>query len=366
MGKDVRSCSEKDLMALCGERGFPEYRGRQIFAGVHRRGAQCWDEIPSLGTEIRKTLSCDLFFGSVALADRRCSLDGTRKYLFCMADGECIETVLIPDGEAKRWTLCVSTQAGCAVGCVFCATGRDGFRRNLTAGEIVAQALEVIRAEKEMRPDFKIGNLVFMGMGEPFLNREPVMQAIDLFHAERGLNMGMRKMTISTCGVAPGILHLAAARSQIGLAVSLHSSCDAVRDTLVPMNKRYPLAVLMEACRYYSAQTHRRITFEMALTQETCTLEEAEALTKLLKGMTAHVNLIPVNPVSVNPTQPHYERPSGRQMSRYMAVLERERIPVSLREEKGADIEAACGQLRGKSGREGVGRVEACEPIIKM
>jgi 23S rRNA (adenine2503-C2)-methyltransferase len=278
------------------------------------------------------------------------------------------------------------------VGCVFCATGQDGFRRNLTAGEIVGQALEVIRAERLLGDTCRleqgrqagkinnlVNNLVFMGMGEPFLNREMVMKAVDLFHAERGLNIGMRKMTISTCGVVPGILHLAATRSQMGLAVSLHSSFDAVRDILVPMNKKYPLAVLMGACREYNVRVGRRITFEMALTSDTCTSEEAAALTKLLKGVTAHVNLIPVNEAprrardgqvpssacrlpagSLGQSQRLMgcERPSGKDVSRFMRVLERARIPVSVREEKGADIEAACGQLRGRWGG------EACEPII--
>ncbi|MCL1852630.1 MAG: 23S rRNA (adenine(2503)-C(2))-methyltransferase RlmN [Peptococcaceae bacterium] len=385
--QDVRSCSEEELTQLCRKYGVPDFRARQIFAGVHRQGASSWEEIPSLSVDVRDKLRGVLMFEPVKIVREQRSRDGTAKYLLNLADGEFIETVLVPDFATGRRTLCLSTQVGCPVGCAFCATGQEGFRRNLKAGEIVGQALEVVRAEKQgcagRKGDagFRINNVVFMGMGEPFLNTMMVMRAVDLLNAERGLNIGRRKMTISTCGVAPGIKLLADNNDQMGLAVSLHSSFDETRDRLVPMNKKYPLAVLMKVCREYCHVTRRRITFEMALTRETCTEQEAYALTKLLserssldtesgsrrgssarRGMIAHVNLIPVNPVvvsdpdlartassqveSAQAVRACCQRPTQESVSRFIAILTKARVPVSLREEKGVDIGAACGQLR--------------------
>ncbi|MCL1790560.1 MAG: 23S rRNA (adenine(2503)-C(2))-methyltransferase RlmN [Peptococcaceae bacterium] len=344
---DIRSCSEESLETICREHSIAGFRARQIFTGVHRHGAASWDEIPSLGADARDMLRNVLVFDGVEIVREKHSRDTTAKYLVSLADGERVETVLIPDAATGRRTICLSTQVGCPVGCTFCSTGQEGFRRDLSAGEIVGQVLEVIRAGRMGDTGFKINNVVFMGMGEPFLNTTEVMEAVELLNAERGLNIGRRKMTISTCGVVPGIRLLAERRDQIGLAVSLHSCFDETRDRLVPMNKKYPLAELMKACREYCAATHRRVTFEMVLTRETCTDREAYALIKLLAGMISHVNLIPVNP-----TLEGSERPEKERVSRFLALLMKARIPASLREEKGVDIEAACGQLR---------RVAACE-----
>lgn len=362
--QDIRGCSEEELRRLCRERGFPDFRARQIFVGVQGKGARSWEDIPSLSADVRSNLCDILVFEPVQLIRQQISQDGTSKYLLGLADGESIETVLIPDFAARRWTLCLSTQVGCPVGCIFCATGKSGFRRNLSAGEIVSQVLEVVRVNKIMRADFKLNNVVFMGMGEPFLNERMLMGAVNLLNSEHGLNIGMRKMTISTCGVVPGIRHLAEINSQIGLAVSLHSSFDETRNELVPMNKKYPLAVLMEACREYCNRTHRRITFEMALDQDTCTTQEALALAKRLRGIIAHVNLIPVNPVAAS----ELKRPERKSMIDFRSILEGARIPVSIREEMGADIEAACGQLslNQKDPFMMVHGSDACEPIIKM
>ena len=345
--QDIRSWSEEKLILLCREHGLPDFRGRQIFAGVHRHGARSWEEIPSLSADARGKLAGILMFEPARLMREWHSRDGTVKYLFGLADGESVETVLVPDFAASRRTLCVSTQVGCPVGCAFCATGQEGFRRNLAAGEIVGQVLEVVRAGKECeaRDGFKISNVVFMGMGEPFLNMAMFLDAVNLLHAEGGLNIGMRRMTVSTCGVVPGILELAEKNDQMGLAVSLHSGFDEVRDRLVPMNRKYPLAVLMEACRVYGAKTRRRITFEMVLSEETCTEEEAYALIRLLRGLIAHVNLIPVNPAG----DCGLRRPGRERVARFKGILERACVPVSVREEKGVDIEAACGQLRRAS-----------------
>lgn len=241
-----------------------------------------------------------------------------------------------------RHTVCVSTQVGCAVGCAFCATGLEGFRRNLSVGEIVGQVLDITHYVRLEDPDFEVTNIVFMGMGEPLLNYDQVLKAILLLNDGQGLNIGMRRMTISTCGVVPKIIQLAKDNPQVGLAVSLHAAQDEVRNDLIPMNRRYPLNQLMEACKEYTEITHRRITFEVALTSENARREEAEALAKLLKGQFGHVNLIPVNPV----VGTGMKRPNPELMKRFAQVLENAGISVSSREERGADIDAACGQLR--------------------
>jgi len=208
----------------------------------------------------------------------------------------------------------------------------------------VGQVLDITHFIRQEDPEFQVTNIVFMGMGEPLLNYEQVLQAIQLLNQAQGLNIGMRRMTISTCGVVPKIIQLAKDNPQVGLAVSLHAARDDARNKLIPMNRRYPLTQLMEACQEYTTITHRRITFEVALTSENANREEAEALAKLLKGQFGHVNLIPVNPVAGT----GMERPDPELIRRFAQVLEDAGISVSSREERGADIDAACGQLRRK------------------
>jgi len=261
-------------------------------------------------------------------------------------DGEKrIECVLMDYARAKsrdRHTVCVSTQVGCPVGCAFCATGLEGFRRNLSVAEIVGQVLDITYYVRQEDPDFQVTNIVFMGMGEPLLNYDSVLKSIQLLNDAQGLNIGMRRMTISTSGVVPKIIRLAEDNPQVGLAVSLHAAQDAIRNDLIPMNRRYPLEQLMKACREYTQRTKRRITYEVALTSENAKREEAEALARLLKGHLGHVNLIPVNPVEGT----GMERPDPEKIRRFAQVLEEAGISVSSREERGTDIDAACGQLR--------------------
>ncbi|MDP4127174.1 MAG: 23S rRNA (adenine(2503)-C(2))-methyltransferase RlmN, partial [Bacillota bacterium] len=235
-----------------------------------------------------------------------------------------------------------STQVGCAVGCAFCATGLEGFRRNLSVGEIVGQVLDITHSVRREDPDFQVTNIVFMGMGEPLLNYDQVLKAIQLLNHEQGQKIGMRRMTISTSGVVPRIIQLAKDNPQVGLAISLHAAQDNVRNQLVPMNRRYPLASLMEACEEYIRITRRRVTFEVALTSENARNEEAKAFVRLLKGHLGYVNLIPVNPVAGT----GMERPTSEQIKRFAQVLENAGISVFSREERGTDIDAACGQLR--------------------
>lgn len=342
---DCRSLLETDLTQICLENNLKKFRANQVFQWVQQKGAHHWQEMKNIGQEDQKKLAQVLSLEPLAIKRVQSSQDGTRKFLFGLADGENIETVLM-DYEnifsRDRHTICLSTQVGCPVGCSFCATGMAGFRRNLQVGEITGQVLEVMRKMQEEDPDFKVTNIVFMGMGEPLLNYEAVRKAIQILNSPNGQNIGMRRMTISTSGVVPKIIELAKDNPQVGLAISLHSVQDEVRDKLVPMNKKYPIARLMEACREYSALTNRRITFEVALNNQNATRAEAVGLVKLLHGMLAHVNLIPVNPVEGSKVK----RAKREEVARFKKVLETGGIPFSVREEKGVDIDAACGQLR--------------------
>lgn len=342
---ELRGCFEDELIQFCQEMGLKRFRATQLFQWVQQKAVRTWDEMNNIGKGDRQTLRSHLHLYPLERVREQRSEDGTRKYLFRLEDGETIECVLMDYARTRsrdRHTVCVSTQVGCAVGCVFCATGLEGFRRNLTVAEIVGQVLDITHFVRQEDPDFQVTNIVFMGMGEPLLNYDQVLQAILLLNHGQGLNIGMRRMTISTSGVVPRIIQLAKDNPQVGLAVSLHAAQDKVRNDLIPMNRRYPLAQLMEACQEYTQITHRRITFEVALTAENAKREEAEALARLLKGQLGHVNLIPVNPVAGT----GMERPDPELMRRFAQVLEDAGISVSSREERGVDIDAACGQLR--------------------
>jgi len=342
---ELRSCSDNELIAICQEIGLKRFRAIQLFQWVQQKAVRSWEEMKNIGDRDRQNLRSRLTLYPLEKVREQRSKDGTRKYLFRLDDGETIECVLMDYARITsrdRHTVCVSTQVGCNVGCAFCATGMEGFRRNLSVGEIVGQVLDITHYVRQEDPDFQVTNLVFMGMGEPLLNYDHVLQAIQLLNHGQGLNIGMRRMTISTCGVVPKIIQLAKDNPQVGLAVSLHAAHDEVRNQLIPMNRRYPLAQLMEACQEYTQITHRRITFEVALTAENAQREEAEALASLLKGQFGHVNLIPINPVAGS----GMERPKPELMRRFAQVLEDAGMSVSSREERGTDIDAACGQLR--------------------
>lgn len=345
---ECRGLNQEELVGIVAEHGFPKFRGRQLFQWVQRKVVQDWDDIKNIAQGDRDKLQKVLRLSPLKKLREQISRDGTRKYLFRLNDGETIECVLMDYDRVKsrdRRTVCVSTQVGCPVGCAFCATGRGGFRRNLTPGEIVSQVLDIIYAMRQEDPEFQVTNLVFMGMGEPLLNYESVLKAIEILNHPEGQNIGMRRMTISTSGVAPKIRRLAQDNPQVGLAVSLHSANNRTRDDLIPINRRYPLEELMAACREYTERTHRRITFEVALIAGQATREAAEELVRLIQGQLgqlAHVNLIPVNPV----VETGMNRPHLEEIRRFAQIVERAGISVSIREEKGTDIDAACGQLR--------------------
>jgi len=342
---ELRGCLEDELMEICQKIGLKRFRAIQLFQWVQQKAVRSWDDMKNIGKNDRQTLSTHLHLYALEKLREQSSKDGTRKYLFRLEDGETIECVLMDYSRARsrdRHTVCVSTQVGCSVGCTFCATGLEGFRRNLSIGEIVGQVLDITHYVRQSDPEFMVTNIVFMGMGEPLLNYDQVLKSIQLLNHGQGLNIGMRRMTISTSGVVPKIIQLAKDNPQVGLAVSLHAARDEIRNNLIPMNRRYPLNQLMGACQEYTHITHRRITFEVALTAENARQEEAEALAQLLKGQFGHVNLIPVNPVAGT----GMERPEQEKIKRFAQVLEGAGISVSSREERGTDIDAACGQLR--------------------
>ncbi|WP_006716564.1 23S rRNA (adenine(2503)-C(2))-methyltransferase RlmN [Desulfitobacterium metallireducens] len=342
---DIRGLTEAELILACQEIGVPKFRGRQLFHWIQQKAVQNWDEIKNIGKADLIKIQERLILVPLLQLKEQVSQDETRKFLFELADGQSIECVLMDYDRVKsrnRRTVCVSTQVGCPVGCAFCATGLGGWQRNLSSGEIVGQILDITHAMRQEDPDFQVTNVVFMGMGEPLLNYDEVLKGIQILNQEAGQNIGMRRMTISTSGVAPKIRQLAQDNPQVGLAVSLHSANNEIRNDLIPINRRYPLEELMKACQEYTERTNRRITFEVALIAGQATHKAAEEVAQLLQGQLAHVNLIPVNPV----VETGMARPDGAEIQGFARVLEQRGIPVSLREEKGTDIDAACGQLR--------------------
>jgi 23S rRNA (adenine2503-C2)-methyltransferase len=334
--------SKDELQALLAGWDEPRYRADQIWIWLYRRFAASPEEMTDLPKSLRARLETDTQFSPLKPQATLDSANGqTRKTLFALADGSQVEAVLMQ--YARRRTLCISTQAGCAVGCPFCATGQAGFDRNLTAGEIVAQVLYYahLLADKEDR----VTNIVFMGMGEPLANYAATWAAIRCLNDSSGFGLGARAMTLSTVGLVPAIRRMSHEPEQVGLAVSLHSPTDELRNELVPINRRYPLAQLMEVCREYIAATHRRVSFEYALMDGVNDSDEhARQLADLLKGMLAHVNLIPLNPTADSP----YRGSSKTRVRAFQAVLEDRGLPVTVRIRRGIDIQAGCGQLRAR------------------
>lgn len=326
----------------------PIYRREQIAQWVFERRATSFDAMTNLSAAMRKELAARFTLQPFKLARQQGSGDTTRKYLWQLDKGDFVESVLIPAspdlyGErADRFTLCVSSQVGCAYGCKFCASGLEGWKRNLTPGEIVAQVMEAERAAK-----VKINNLVFMGMGEPLANYDNLMMAIEIINAQSpwGVGIGARHITISTSGLAPQIRQLADEPRQIRLALSLHGASDAVRGQIMPVNKKYPLAELLDACEYYQDKKRKMMTLEYILINGVNDdPSEAALLVQHARRLHAKVNLIPYNKVEGLP----WERPNDVRIDAFAAVLENASTPVTVRREKGHDIDAACGQLRLK------------------
>jgi len=347
--------------------GEPRFRARQIWQAMYRHLAASPEEVTTLPKPLRQKLAEAFTFGSLTPAKTLTSSDRqTRKTLFRLTDGAAVEAVLMNYGDAglapeaqvparERRTVCISSQAGCALGCVFCATGQMGFTRNLSFGEIVEQVLYFARALK-VRPGggrvelaHPLTNIVVMGMGEPFLNYDNTLAAVDILNSAEGFNFGERRITISTVGIVPGIERFAAEKRQVNLAISLRAATDKLRSQLMPINRKYPLAALIPAVRQYVEATHRRVTFEWALINGVNdTPEQAAKLADLAAGLSvAHVNLIPLNP-----SQGYAAAASTREhVAAFKAILDERSVPCTVRVRRGVDIAAGCGQLAGLAGR---------------
>ncbi len=315
------------------EQGQPAYRGKQLHQWLYQKGARSLHEITVFPKQWREDLQGQPI-GRSTIAHRSIAPDETRKYLLRLGDGEVIETVGIP--TAKRLTVCVSSQVGCPMACDFCATGKGGFTRNLDAHEIVDQVLTVAEDFEQ-----RVSHVVFMGMGEPLLNREAVVTAVKSLNQDVGI--GQRCLTVSTVGIPQQISRLAAEQLQITLAISLHASNQSLREQLIPSGGGYPLSQLIADCREYVQRTHRRVTFEyILLAGVNDTPDHANELAQLLRGFQTHVNLIPYNPIS----EVDYQRPNKKRIQAFQSVLEDANIAVSVRYSRGLEADAACGQLR--------------------
>jgi len=340
----IQSLDPAGIEAALAERGQPKYRAAQVLRWLYQKRVTSFADMSDLPAALRADLAAAFTFVRLENLRTLGSEDTTRKYLFKLPDGALIESVLIPAspalyGEASdRRTLCVSTQVGCAYGCKFCASGLDGFSRNLSPGEIAGQLIEAERLSGE-----RVSNLVFMGMGEPLANFANLMRAIDIINSPWGIGLGARHITVSTSGLAPQIRQLADQPRQIRLAISLHGATDEVRGQIMPVNRKFPLAELLDACAYHASKKKQHVTFEYILI-EGVNDEPAHAadLARVAKQVRAKVNCIPYNSVEGL----EWKRPSEARQDAFMAVLERARIPATIRREKGHDIAAACGQLR--------------------
>jgi 23S rRNA (adenine2503-C2)-methyltransferase len=348
------------LTARLAERGEPAFRAKQILDWLYKKRARSWDEMTNLSKPLRTWLADTFSLLGAELVLNKQSTDVTDKLLLELGDKSLIETVIIrvpQEGvglEHSRKTICISTQVGCAMGCVFCASGLAGLKRDLLAGEIVAQLLHVCYREDARTPRARMelasfDNIVVMGMGEPLANYDALIRALTIVNADWGLGFGARRITISTSGLVPKIQKLADEDLGFRLAISLHGATDEVREQIMPVNKAYPLAKLIPAVREFSEKHGRMVTLEFILIQDiNDSLDQARALRSIALDLHAHVNLIPYNTVEGLP----WKRPSITRQEKFADVLRAARVSVTLRREKGHDIDAACGQLRLKTEKE--------------
>ncbi|HLQ26990.1 MAG TPA: 23S rRNA (adenine(2503)-C(2))-methyltransferase RlmN [Acidiferrobacterales bacterium] len=332
------------MTAFFADMGEKPFRGMQVLQWIHQYGVQDFAAMTNIGKPLRTRLMATAEIRTPEVVMDQQAQDGTRKWLLRLVDGNCIETVFIP--EEDRGTLCVSSQVGCALDCSFCATGRQGFNRNLDAAEIIAQLWVANRAlGKDPKGERVITNVVMMGMGEPLLNFDHVVRAMHLMLDDSAYGLSKRRVTLSTAGVVPALDRLRVA-CPVSLAVSLHAPDDGLRDQLVPLNKKYPIAELLDACkRYVTDEPRRRVTFEyVMLAGVNDSIEQAHALAALLKNLPSKVNLIPFNPFP----QTQYTRSSKAVIDRFRQVLMEAGLVTVTRKTRGDDIDAACGQLAGR------------------
>lgn len=313
-----------------------KFRAKQIFRWIGS-GVREIDGMTDLSMELREKLKLSARIGSLTIKRKLVSkIDGTAKYLFELPDGNVIESVLMRYKHGL--TACISSQVGCRMGCRFCASTQAGFMRNLTAGEMLDQVMSIGRDTGE-----RVGNVVIMGIGEPFDNYDNVLKFLRLVHSPEGMNMGYRSITVSTCGLVPEIIKFAGESIPVNLAISLHAPEDVLRETIMPVGRKYSIDKLIEACKIYTEGTGRRLTFEYAMISGVNDSgDAARKLASLLRGMLCHVNLIPANPVAGS----GFDQSSRKRMLEFKDVLERSGIETTVRRELGSDINAACGQLR--------------------
>ena len=333
---EIKSLTLSELKtALSGQPGF---RAKQVYTWLHR-GVRSFEEMTDLPKSLRETLAAQfLLTAPQAVRRQESKLDGTVKYLWQLHDGNCVETVLMKYHHGN--TVCISSEVGCPMGCAFCASTIGGLVRRLSAGEMLDEVLFTERDSGQ-----PISNIVLMGIGEPLDNYDNVCRFLELVNSGEGMNIGMRHISLSTCGIVPRILELAESKLQLTLSVSLHAPDDETRSRIMPVNRRWPVDELLEACRVYYAKTGRRISFEYAMIRDVNdSPETARLLLKKLKGLPAHVNLIPLNNVEESPL-----KPSDRAVVlRFQKLLEEQGVACTIRRTLGSDIDASCGQLRRK------------------
>jgi len=334
---DLAELEIGELEAALDALGVERFHARQLYRWIYKRGITDVDRMTDLSRPLRETLKSEFTVTTPRVVGDDVSVDSTRKLVLELADARRIEAVFIPDTPAM--TFCISTQVGCAMSCGFCLTGKMGLLRNLTAGEIAGQVRVLAAATGMLDHAF---NIVLMGMGEPLHNYDSTMKALRMLHSEHGLAVSPRRVTLSTVGIVPGLERLAREPLMPNLAVSLHATTEEQRTMLVPPNRKYPLAAVLEACRRFPLKKRSRITFEYVLLDGVNdTPEDARRLARLLAGIKSKVNLIPLNPAAGIP----YERPSDERVSRFAEILADRHITVSVRKSRGRDIRAACGQL---------------------
>lgn len=334
--KDLRGLTLSETEEIVRAEGEPRFRGKQLFQWVSR-GVTDFGEMRNLPKPLRQNLAEKYRIDSLrVIRDLQSRSDGTRKFLFALEDGNAVESVFMKYSYGN--TVCVSSQAGCRMGCAFCASGIDGLRRNLTAGEMISQILDIERVTGE-----KVSRTVVMGTGEPFDNYDELAKFIRVMNDADGRNMGMRNFTVSTCGLVPEMLRFAGDFPQVNLAVSLHAPTDEQRSRIMPVNRRYPLRELMEAAEKYETVTSRRVTFEYTLIRGVNDRDrDVEQLIRLLSGTLCHVNLIPLNEVC----ETGFVTAGRERAKAIQKTLEQNGIPATVRRQLGADIDGACGQLR--------------------
>jgi 23S rRNA (adenine2503-C2)-methyltransferase len=344
MNNDLIKLDQDELTHIIISWGFPKFRAQQVYQWVHTKHIQEYEEMNNVPKNLRNKLNETFPLETMTIFNKQISLDGTRKYVLKLSDGCLVETVGMPsydeNGAITRLTVCASSQVGCAMACTFCATGKEGFKRNLKASEIIAQVATI---QKDFNT--RISNIVIMGQGEPFLNYEEVLEALKLINDSQNFGVGARHITLSTCGLIEGINKFSEEDEQFTLAISLHSAIQNKRDLIMPRVKNQPLNILRKALENYIEKTNRRVSFEYLLIKGfNDTEEDLVALINYCSGLLCHVNILPLNKIKGSKFQPSPQAT----LHHWTSELEKNHINVSVRKPRGSDIDGACGQLKNK------------------